>query len=117
MYSVFFELLKERNLKTIDVARATGISSATFSDWKSGRSVPKSDKMKLIADFFDVPVEYLMTGSHPAAVSLDPRRKDLLDLYERLNAEGKEALFSYLDYLVNTEKFQKKTPSSSRSTG
>lgn len=62
MYSVFQDLLDKRNLKPSDVSKATGIHKSAFSDWKSGKSVPKADKMQKIADFFDVPVEYLMTG-------------------------------------------------------
>jgi repressor LexA len=44
------------------VAKSTGISASTFTDWKNGRSVPKIDKIKLIADYFDVPLEYMMGG-------------------------------------------------------
>ena len=53
------------------MSKATGIAASTFSDWKSGRSVPKLDKMKMIADYFDVPLEYLLTGDEALNVSLD----------------------------------------------
>ena len=62
MYEIFAELLDQSGKKTIDVARATGIPSSTFTDWKKGRSTPKQDKLKKIADFFNVSVDYLMTG-------------------------------------------------------
>lgn len=62
-YSVFDDLLKETGTTVYRVAKSTGISASTFSDWKSGRSVPKIDKIKLIADFFEVPIEYMMGGS------------------------------------------------------
>lgn len=52
MYEIFAELLDQSGKKTIDVARATGIPSSTFTDWKKGRSTPKQDKLKKIADFF-----------------------------------------------------------------
>ena len=44
------------------MARATGISNMTLSDWKRGKSVPKSDKMRKIAEYLNVSVDYLMTG-------------------------------------------------------
>ena len=62
MYEIFQKLLNEKGVKTSDVARATGISNMTFSDWKHGKSVPKTDKMQKIADYFGVSVDYLMTG-------------------------------------------------------
>lgn len=65
MYEIFANLLKEKGVKTADVTRATGISSVTFSDWKRGKSTPKQDKLKKIADYFGVSLEYLMTGKEP----------------------------------------------------
>ena len=61
-YGVFDNLLKTTGTTVYRVSKSTGISASTFSDWKSGRSVPKIDKIKLIADFFDVPIEYMMNG-------------------------------------------------------
>lgn len=31
-----------------------------FSDWKSGKSKPKVDKLKKIADYFGVTIEYFL---------------------------------------------------------
>ena len=62
MYEYYQKLLDEKGLKNADVARATGISNMTLSDWKRGKSVPKSDKMRKIAEYLNVSVDYLMTG-------------------------------------------------------
>ena len=42
------------------VAIDTGIRRSTFSDWKSGRSKPKTDKLKILADYFGVSVDYFL---------------------------------------------------------
>lgn len=63
MYEVYQKLLDEKGLKNADVARATGISNMTLSDWKRGKSVPKSDKMRKIAEYLNTSVNYLMTGN------------------------------------------------------
>ena len=62
MYEIYQILLDEKGLKNADVARATGISNMTLSDWKRGKSVPKSDKMRKIAEYLNVSADYLMTG-------------------------------------------------------
>ena len=62
MYEVFAQLLEQRNLKAADVCKGTGLPSSLFSEWKRGKSTPKADKMRKIADFFGVSTEYLMTG-------------------------------------------------------
>lgn len=70
-YDIFERLLKLNKATVYRVSKATGIAASTFSDWKSGRSVPKLDKMKMIADYFDVPLEYLLTGDEALNVSLE----------------------------------------------
>lgn len=60
MYAKFERLLKERNLTPYRVSLDTGIAQSTLSDWKSGRSKPKVDKLKILADYFGVPIEYFL---------------------------------------------------------
>lgn len=62
MYENFSKLLEKNHLKAADVCRGTGLPSSFFSEWKKGKSKPKVDKLQKIADYFDVSLEYLMTG-------------------------------------------------------
>lgn len=63
MYELFEKLLKERGVTAYQVSKATGISTGSLSDWKKGRSKPKPDKLKKIADYFGVTVDYLCGGN------------------------------------------------------
>lgn len=71
-YSVFEMLCKSKGVKPSDVSRATGISTATLSSWKSGRYSPKIGKLQKIADYFGVTVEYLITGDDPGEYYTNP---------------------------------------------
>ena len=62
MDEIYKKLLNEKGLKNSDISRETGISNMTLSDWKNGKTVPKQDKLMKIADYFEVTVDYLMTG-------------------------------------------------------
>lgn len=62
MYSIFEQLLQKYGVSTYKVSKETGIAQSVFSSWKNGISTPKQDKMKKIADYFGVTVDYLMTG-------------------------------------------------------
>jgi repressor LexA len=33
---------------------------STFTDWKRGRSKPKAEKLKILADYFGVSVDYFL---------------------------------------------------------
>lgn len=64
MYEIFEQLLLKFGATAYQVAKATGISTATLTNWKKGRYTPKQDKLQKIADYFGVTVEYLMTGKN-----------------------------------------------------
>lgn len=72
MYEIYVYLRDEKGVKDATVAKATGIGKSTFSDWKNGRSAPKGEKLKKIAEYFGVSTQYLLTG--------DPRYKYLPDI-------------------------------------
>lgn len=60
MYKKYVELREKKGVTDYRVADETGITKSTFSDWKNGRSKPKIDKLKILADYFDVPIEYFL---------------------------------------------------------
>lgn len=62
MWEIFEKLCKERGVTPYRVGEATGIKTSSLSAWKNGRYKFKMDKLMKIAEFFDVSVEYLMTG-------------------------------------------------------
>lgn len=62
MYEIFEQLLTENGVTAYQVSKATGVAQSSLSDWKKGKSKPKIDKMQKIADYFNVPVDYLLTG-------------------------------------------------------
>ncbi len=61
-YQIFENLLKAEGSTVYRVAKSTGIPASTFTDWKNGRSVPKAEKLKKIAVYFDVPLELFLNG-------------------------------------------------------
>lgn len=64
MYKNYCKLRDLKGVKDAHVAQATGITKSTFSAWKNGTYNPKPEKLQKIADYFNVSLEYLMTGEH-----------------------------------------------------
>ena len=70
------ELREDRDLRQIDVARATGIDQKTLSNYETGKTNPDSTAILRLADFFDVTTDYLLTKKlisalHEIALDLD----------------------------------------------
>ena len=62
MYDIFEQLLQKFNVTAYKVSKATGVTQATLSTWKSGKSTPSAETFAKIANYFNVTVDYLMTG-------------------------------------------------------
>ena len=60
MYKNYVELRDTKGITDYQVSKDTGIPKSTFSDWKSGRSKPKVEKLKILADYFGVDVIYFL---------------------------------------------------------
>ncbi|RHR52082.1 helix-turn-helix domain-containing protein [Clostridium sp. AF18-27] len=104
MYEIFEKLCQDRGVTPYRVCKETGLTTATISNWKAGRYTPKADKLQKIADYFDVSLDYLMTGieayrdpavfnpSHLRASGEEGLQSILADIYERcedVEIEGK----------------------------
>ena len=91
MWEIFEKLCKENGVTIYRVGEDTGIKNATFSGWRRGLYTPKRDKMQKIADYFEVPIEYLMTGEMPNEEYYSPEAKEIMqDIHDR---EDLRALF------------------------
>lgn len=58
MYEKYVILRNKKKVTDYRVSEETGITKSTFTDWKTGRSKPKFDKLLVLAKYFGVSVEY-----------------------------------------------------------
>lgn len=102
MYEIYCKLRDEKGVKDADVAREANITKSTFSDWKNGRSMPKPDKLSRIAEYFNVPVDYLMTGEKPEVpmIAWTPEHLEVVELFDKLNKEQKTAILTMMRTLA-----------------
>ncbi len=122
MYEIFLKLLEEKGVSAYKVGKATGIAGSTFTDWKTGRSAPKQDKLQKIADYFGVTLDYLMTGEEQNSPYSDDmadlfveisrsndvnRIKRLLSYYMNLNEREKDSVDGIVESLSNKDNPKK----------
>ena len=119
MYEIFADLLAKKGVRVADVAKATGIRTGVFSDWKKGRYTPKQDKLKLIADYFGVSVDYLMGAESNLEYYLDPETakmaqeifdnselRVLFDVQRDMNREDLMAIYAMALALKRKERHE-----------
>lgn len=90
MYEIFAQLLQKYGVTAYKVSKETGVSQATLSAWKAGDYTPKVEKLQKIADYFNVSLEYLMTGSNhtdePQQKTPTLTKKDERDIARQLDS-------------------------------
>ena len=52
--------MTKKGISAYQLAKDTGIAQATISSWKRGRCSPKTDKLKILADYFGVDIKDLL---------------------------------------------------------
>lgn len=54
------KLIQNNGLTFYQLGKRLNIPSSFFSEWKRGKMMPKVDKLKILADYFGVPVTYFL---------------------------------------------------------
>ncbi len=65
MYQIYADLRDATGVTDYEVAKNTGVSTATLTNWKYGRYEPKFDKLVAIAKYFGVSVEIFAKTTKP----------------------------------------------------
>lgn len=63
MWEIFEKVIQEKGLTVADVSRGTGINQSTFSNWNTRRNLITGEIAIKIAQFLNISLDYLMTGS------------------------------------------------------
>lgn len=59
-YKKYAALRDSKSITDYEVSKKTEVLTSTLSNWKAGRYTPKADKIKKIADYFGVSIEYFL---------------------------------------------------------
>ena len=58
------ELRKEKNVTQTDISKILNVSKMAVSHWEKGNSEPSIEQLKILANYFDVSVDYLVGFSN-----------------------------------------------------
>lgn len=102
MYERFAALMNEKGLTAYRISKAINVSQSTLSDWKNGKSTPKTDKLQLIADYLEVSVDYLLGKTDIRQIPTESTWK--AQLTSKDERDIKKELNSLLEDLESSEE-------------
>ena len=85
MYEIFEQLCQKHNLTSYKVSKMANVTQTALSNWKNGKSEPSAKTLQKLADFFNVSVDYLLTGEEPNKETSTLTRRDTKEITEMLN--------------------------------
>lgn len=96
------QLRQARRLTQVELAKRLGISSAAVSMYESGQREPNFETEELIADFFNVDIDYLRGKRDTTTEIVTPDTHLLFQIYKRLDARSREMVTAYAQGVFDT---------------
>ena len=104
------EFRKKANLTTADVGRMIGKSDRTVSAWENGRGQPDVDMLLQLCAIYGIESLSELVGENSSLPTLSTEELRLLSLFDDLNEEGREKVFTYINDLNLTCIYKKRDP-------
>lgn len=105
-------LMKIKGIKGIELAKATAVNTSTVSRILNGTQIPTADTLYKFAKFFNVTIEFLLTGEDfnpnncADAKQLNKQELELLNQFRELPLEDQDELLAILN--IKFQKAQRK---------
>lgn len=85
MYEIFEKLCEKCGITPYKFCKSTGVNSSTISTWKKNRSLARPELADKVCKYFNVSMDYLMTGKEPEEKKPELTSKDERDIAKDLD--------------------------------
>ena len=121
------EIRKSKGLTQKQLAEKIGIAEITIRKYEKGERQPSTEQLVSIVNALEVPVSQLMSNDEIIDLKLEQLHtmidkyaagetsyllnmlnpyKEILELYDQLNALGKEKVIEYINDLLESDKYK-----------
>ncbi|WP_443720511.1 helix-turn-helix domain-containing protein [Ruminococcus sp.] len=97
------ELLNQRNMKAIDLARSTGLSEAAISDYINRKKEPRGQQSIAIAKALNVSLDTLWETEY-GSEKADPNLDELIALFRSLDPATQKCALTQIKALNDLQK-------------
>lgn len=89
---------EKKGLKQIDVAKMIGVANNTLSGYESGKYEPSLSMLIKLAELYEVPIEYIISGIKVSKLA-SPPIQDLLEDISQLSQADIELIKTLVERL------------------
>lgn len=90
---VLNELMESNSVTAYKMSKDTGISDRLIGYWKKGEKLPSAENLLIIANYFSISVDYLLTGKEKeqkTTVILSDIEEKLINDFRNLSQQGQD---------------------------
>ena len=92
----------KNNNTLVDQSRIWGVSMNSVYRWENDIAVPRKSTMQMIADYYDVPVDWLLADNTTASLVNDVELK-LLSMFRQLSDTNQYKVIGYVERICVEE--------------
>ena len=94
-------MLTERKMSQKELASIAGVKPPSVSEWKAKGTLPRADTAIKIAQYFNVPIKWLVLGIEDTGFTQDER--ELLAVYRQLDHDDKVEIIGIIGLKLKKE--------------
>lgn len=99
LFSINLKRIMLENGKTqSDIVKDLSFRQATVSDWLNGKKYPRMDTIEMLAQYFRISIDELISVSKQEKMSLSSLELALIKKYRQLSASDKQEILNMIDF-------------------
>lgn len=104
------ELMNRNGITKFRLSKQLNVSPSTISNWLNGESSPNIDRIRQIAEFFNVSTDFLLTGEEATIPQMSPNESFeqlediLLDAFRKVSISDKIAILQHAESLAHSRQ-------------
>jgi len=99
LFSINLKRIMLENGKTqSDIVKDLNFRQATVSDWLNGKKYPRMDKIEMLAQYFRISIDELISVSKQEKMSLSSSELALIKKYRMLTSSDKQEILNNIEF-------------------
>ena len=90
-----FKIMKDNGISIRELARRTGITASTISDWNTKHTNPTAEKIPVVCEALGITVSYLLKGTEETDFVLSDDERNLVETFRNADVESQKRLLAY----------------------
>lgn len=97
-------LIDNNNITQYKLAKDTGIAQSQLSNWRSGSKLPSFESLATLSTYFNISIDYLVTGKECSHIELSPQEEKLIQQFRYLLPYDQLDICEIVEMKYNREK-------------